>query len=305
MQAFGATRVGLSLRPSGGWRQDPDVRAVGTRLRQSVAVAAQPAGGLFLLLAIAATIPGGVLVLQMAYSVYVVPVALGARAVTTAVLPRMAVAAQTGDWSGYAAAWRQALSYVAAAGLFAACVLVVLSGPIARTLALGEIDDTALVASLTLCLAVLGLAQFASGVFEVGRQALFARLDTRGPQVTAWVAFGVIASVGTATLLLPAGLPRLAGLSAAILLADIAAATTVVRLVRRRIRPEPVLDAPGLRAAVVAAAAMLPALLLGWLLTRDDPGRIYDMVVLLVSAGAAAGLFVLVLTRLYRQVPVT
>jgi putative peptidoglycan lipid II flippase len=298
LQVLGAARVGLSIRPARGWRDDPQIREGAIRLRRSVLVAAQPAASFFLLLAVAATMPGGVLVLQMAYTVYGVPTALGARAITTAVLPSMSAAAQAGDKVGFAAAWRQALSYTATAGLPALCVLVVLAAPIAGSLALGELDSPALVASLALCVAVLGVSQLANGTYEIGRQALFARLDTRGPQRTGWVALGVTAVVGVAALLLPVGLPRLAGLSLAILLADLAAAATAVALVRQAIRPEPVVDLRGLRAPALAAGAMLPVLAAGWWVTRGADSWLHDAVVIAGSTALAAAVFVAALSAL-------
>jgi putative peptidoglycan lipid II flippase len=298
VQVAGAARVGLSLRPARDWRADPEVREVATRLRASILVAAQPAGSFFVLVAVASTMPGGVLVLQMAYAVYGLPTALGARAVTTAVMPRMSAAAQGGDRAGYAAGWRQALSYAATAGLPALAMLVVFSGTIAATLALGELNSVALVTSLGVCIAILGVAQVGNGIYEIGRQALFARLDTRGPRVGGWVAFGVTACAAVGALLLPAGLPRLAGLSVAMLLADLASAATVVALVRRAIRPEPVLDVRRLRAVGLAVCAMLPVLGAGWLLARDGDGWLRDLTVLVGSAALAMAVFAVTLSSL-------
>lgn len=301
LQAVGARRVGLSLRPARGWRADPEVRAVLTRLRGSVVVAALPAASLFLLLAYAGSMPGGALVFQIAFAVYAVPTALGARAVTTAVMPRMSAAARSGDGSGYAAAWRQALTYGVVAGLPALCVLAVLARPIAGILAAGDLWTNALIASLTACIAVLAVAQLAAGVHEIGRQALYARLDVRGPQLAGILAFGLTAACGGAALLLPEGLPRLVGLAGAVLLADVAAATAVVGLVRRAIRPEPAADVRGLAAVALAGAAMLPVLAGGWMLSRGDGDALHDLVVMGTAATLATVAFAVVLTLLTRR----
>nr|WP_275585899.1 lipid II flippase MurJ [Geodermatophilus sabuli] len=284
LQVIGARRLGLSIRPSRGWRADEEVRTVARRLRRSVVVAVLPASGHFTLLAVAATVPGGVLVFQMAYTVYIVPPALGARAVSTAVMPGMSAAVRDGDAGRYAASWRQALSYAWTAGLPPLCVLVAFSGGIAAALATGELQDDALVDALAACIAVLGVAQLASGVHEIGRQALFAHLDVRGPRLAGIVAFAVTVVGGTGSLLLPGLLPRIAGLCVTVLLADTAAAATVVHLVRRTIRPERTVDRRWLGAAVAAAVAMLPVLGAGRLVT-GEAGRTTDV---LVMAGAAA-----------------
>jgi putative peptidoglycan lipid II flippase len=297
VQAVGAARAGLPLWPEGRWRRDAEVRAVARRLRAAVMVAALPTAGTFLLLAVAASMRGGVVVFQMAYLVYGVPTALGARAVTTAVLPRMTAAAQRADTGRYAAAWRQALTYAATTGLPAMCVLAVFAGAVAGALSTGELRDDASMTSLATCVAIMAVAQLASGVHEIGRQALFARLDGRGPQISGLVSFAVTAVAGAAALLLPAGTPRLAGLCAALLLADLAAAGTVVGLVRRSIRPHGAVDGRRLRDAAAAAAAMLPVLVVGRLLT-DERGWWQETGGMAVTAALAAGVFALVVARL-------
>jgi peptidoglycan biosynthesis protein MviN/MurJ (putative lipid II flippase) len=291
VQAWGARRVGLSIRPAGGWRRDPEVRAVARRLRGSVLVAGLPSVAYFVLLAVAATVPGGVLVLQMAYSVYVLPTALGARAISTTVLPGMSAAVVADDRAGYAASWRQALSYAAMIGLPTAAIMAAFAGPAATVLAAGELRTDAIVTSLTVCIAILAAAQAAAGVHEIGRQALFARLDTRGPQRAGWVGFAVTAAAGAAALLLPAGLPRLAALGMAVLLADVAAAGTVVALVRRAVRPERGLDRRGLASVAVSVVAMLPVLWAGWWLVRSGGGTVRDTVVAALAAGLAIAVF--------------
>jgi peptidoglycan biosynthesis protein MviN/MurJ (putative lipid II flippase) len=298
VQVFGARRVGLSIRPATGWRHDEEVRAVADRLRRSIAVAALPAAGFFVLLALAATEPGGVLVFQIAYTIYVVPTALGARAVTTAVMPGMAAAVSLRDTARYAASWRQALSYTSMTGLPALCVLVVFSGAIAATLAAGELRSDDLIESLAVCTAILGVAQVAGGVHEVGRQALFADLDVRGPRLAGAVAFVVTVAGGTAALLLPDTIPLVTGLCLTVLLADMAAAATVVRRVQRKIRPEPAVDGRSLCATVVATLSMLPVLSLGWLLAGENREPVRDLFIMLPTAAVATAVFAAALAAL-------
>ena len=301
VQAYGASRAGLSIRPARGWRSDPDARAVAGRLRKAVPVALLPAGAFFLLLTFSATMPGGALVFQMAYTVYAVPVALGARAVTTAVLPSMSAAAQTGDRSRYAAGWRTAASYATVAGLPATCLLILLAGAVAAILSAGELHGSVLVGWLAVGIAVLGVAQPAAAMQEIGRQALFARLDTRGPRLSVAVSFAVTAVAGAGALLLPEGPLRLAGLCAAVLLADAAGALVILVLLRRIIRPEPLLDLRRVGAAVAAAVAMVPVLATGRALTENDGATVRDLAVLGPAAVLAIVVFALVLAGLTRR----
>ncbi len=280
VQVVGAARAGLPLRPARGWRADPEIRQLAGRLRGSVVVTVLPAVAYFALLAVVATVPGGVVVLTMAHTVYTVSTAVGARAVTTAVLPGMSAAVTAGDRARYAAAWRQALAYAVTAALPVLCVLVVFAGPVASALAVGELRDDALIASLTVCIAVLGVSQLVAGVHEVGREARFVDLDVRGPQLAGWAALAVTVGGGVGTLLLPAGLPRLAAVCVVVLLADLVAAGLLVRLVHRAIRPEPVADGRRLAVTALAAAAMLPLLLAGRFLTTGEGHPFRDVVVL-------------------------
>ena len=298
IQVFGAARAGMSIRPAAGWHRDAAVREVVQRLRGSVAVAALPAAGMYLLLAVASTVRGGVLVFQTAYLVYGVPPALGARAVTTAVLPSMSAAADANDRACFAAAWRRALHYAILGGLLPLCLLVAFARPVARTLSHGVSWTAELVAALALCIAVLGVAQLACGMHEIARQALFAQLDVAGPQRAGVASFVVTATAGVATLLLSDGLPRLLGLGAAVLLADSAAATVVLRRIRWTISPEPAVDWRLLRSAVLAGCAMLPVLGAGWFLTAEDGGRLRELVIATSLGTLAMATFVLALTAL-------
>ena len=210
----------------------------------------------------------------------------------------MSESAQADDRPAFAASWRQALSYGWFTGMPALAVLVVLAGPIAWALSAGELREGAAMTSLAACIGVLGVAQLANGAHEVGRQALFARLDSRGPQLAGAVAFVVTALAGGAALLLPAGTPRLVGLCVALLLADLASAATVVGLVHRAIRPERGFDRYRLAAAAAAALAMVPVLALGLLLVDQRSSWALQIAVAAGAALLATAVFVLGLRRL-------
>jgi len=298
VQVVGAARVGLPIRPARGWRADPEIRRLAGRLRGSVLVTLLPAVAYFALLAVVATVPGGVVVLTMAHTVYTVSTAVGARAVTTAVLPGMSAAVSAGDRARYAASWRQALAYAVTAALPILCLLVLFAGPVANTLAVGELRDDALIASLTVCIAILGVSQLVAGVHEVGREARFVDLDVRGPQLAGWAALAVTVGGGVLTLLLPAGLPRLAAVCVVVLLADLVGAAVLVRLVHRAIRPEPVADGRRLAVTALAAAAMLPLLVAGRFFTTGEGHPLRDVAVLVPFGLLAVAAFAATLSSL-------
>ena len=197
LQLVGAARAGLPIRPRMWRRSDPLTVEITARMRRSFVIAACPQATYFTLIASAATVAGGVLVFQIAWAVYWTLVALGARAVGTAVLPRLSDAAHGNDRKAFADSVRQGMAYTFIASLPPLFLVVAFAWPIADVLANGELRIGDLIRTLAGCIAVLAVAQLAAGLYEVGRQALFARLDIRGPRIAALLGLGVTLSAGS------------------------------------------------------------------------------------------------------------
>lgn len=303
IQVAGAARVGMSLRPERGWRADEQARRTVGRLRSSVAVAGFPSAGFYALLGVSATVPGGVLVLQMAHAVYGVCAALGARAITAAALPGLSAAAAADRRPQFARAWREAMALAVIAGLPLLCLMIVLAEPAARLLSHGQLSTGLLVAALTGCITVLGAAQLAAGVHEIGRQALFARMDVRGPRIAGARAFGVTVVAAAGTVLLPAGVLRMVAVAAVLLLSDLTAAVTVVGRLRSALSPERLLDRSRAAAALAAATAMVPPLVVAvWFAGHNEAGPMGDLVVLVPLVAVAAAVYAGVLLVLERRI---
>ena len=304
-QLIGAYRLGLPVRVRRGWRTDPDAPEVTHRLRRSLIVTAFPALSMFFMLAVAATVPGGVFVFQAALSMYFLIGALGGRAVTVATLPGMSAAAKDGDVGRFGSAWRQALTYSMIASLPALCLLLAFAEPVASALANGELHEPTIVRWLTACVAVFAVAQLAHALYEVSRQALFARLDTSGPRRTSTVVMATRAVVALSVLLLPADGYRLVGLCCAVLLADLVAALMTLFMIRTAIRPERLLDPRRLAIVGAATVAMLPASTFGfWLVQYQVHDRLPQLAVGFVMGVAALACFGLVLALLTGQRPI-
>jgi peptidoglycan biosynthesis protein MviN/MurJ (putative lipid II flippase) len=182
-------------------------------------------------------------------------------------------------------------------------LLAVLSGPTANLLANGELRHANLIGPLAACLAVVAVAQLVGGVHDIGRRALFARLDDRIPRRASEVAFGVIVVAAAAALLLPTDSTRLVWLVMAILAGELAAAGTVLTRVRRAIHPERFLEIRGLAAALVATCALLPVAAAMWWLQQIDHGdQLVDLAILVLGGVAALGVYVLVLRVAVRRI---
>jgi peptidoglycan biosynthesis protein MviN/MurJ (putative lipid II flippase) len=288
-QLWGAARAGMPVRPRLGGRSDPIAAETAKRIRASLPVAANPALAYFGRLAVAATVPGGVFVLQASYSIYNVPTALGAKAVSSAALPGLSRAAAAHDAPGYASSWRQAATYVGIVGLPSMALLLAYAHPIAEVLSAGKLQSAEIIESFAGSVAVLGVAQLVAGVHEITRQALFARIEVDAPRRASMTYLAVSAVSAGAALLVPAGLPRLIALSVTVLLSDFAAAAVVIARLRKVIAPERFLDVWRQVVVLVATVAMAPALLVSWAFSRDPAHGVLSEIAL-VAAGSVVAL---------------
>lgn len=289
LQAFGAARAGLPIRPNLRWRSDSQAVEIARRLLGSVWVPAAPGLATFARLAVAATVPGGIIVIQTAFAVYQVPTALGARAVSTAVLARMSAATHRDDELAFASAWRQALYYAVITSLPALLMLSVLAHPVAAVLANGELRSQQVVDELAACVGGVAIAQPISGLHEIGRQALFARIDIRGPRLASLASLGAALPFTAAAFLAPPNTQRLLVLCLALLAGDLAGAGTVLTKLRAAIRPERMADWARLRGVSKAGLVMVPPVLAGSALTSAATGRLAEF-----GALAGCGLVALV-----------
>jgi hypothetical protein len=187
-------------------------------------------------------------------------------------------------------------------------LLAMNSVPTANILANGELRHAALIDPLATCLGVVAVAQLVGGIHDIGRQALFARLDDRIPRRASEVAFGVILVAAAATLLLPADGSRLIWLVVAILGGELAAAGTVLTRLRHAIRPERFFDFRALAAALVATITILPVAAAMWVLAHingnrlNGGDRLADLTLLALGGVVALGVYVLVLRVAVRRI---
>jgi peptidoglycan biosynthesis protein MviN/MurJ (putative lipid II flippase) len=293
LQMFGAARCGFLTAPMLRWWREPQGREFARRMGRSFGVAACPAAAIYVLVALAGTVPGGVLVVQMAVYVFYGLSYLGARAVAIAALPGLSAAADRGSPAAFASAWRQGLYYALAASLPMLCLLVIFAGPVANVLANGEMRTTAVITALAACLAVVAVAQLVGGVHDLGRQALFAQLDERGPRLAGVVSLGIALIVAAGAMAFPAGGLRLVVLTVAILAGEMSAATTVLVRLRRVVGTGGMVDVRTLAVVGVAVGAMLPVALAGlWAQRTVAIGRFGDLVLLGVVGLLAVGVYV-------------
>jgi peptidoglycan biosynthesis protein MviN/MurJ (putative lipid II flippase) len=293
VQLVGAARAGIAVRPHPGWRGDQQARDPLRRIVQSVPVAASPIMTMFLLTAASSTVPGGVLIIQLSYQVFYGLSFVGARAVSTASLPQLAEASGHEGQARFAAAWRHGLWLAVVVSMPPLALLIAFARPTADLLANGELRDGGVIGMLASCLAVVAVTQLAGGIHDLGRQALFARLDHRGPRLASFVSAAAGVGVGLLGLLVPVTGGRLTALTAAILAAELAGAVTVLLRLRRDLAPHRLVDRRGMVSVALAFLALLPPVCVGyWLTAVWRPERLAALVLMcgtgLVSLAAYA-----------------
>ncbi len=180
LQWWGVRRLGVKLRPTAGWRDD-DVRAmVSTALPSSGTALLN--GGRFLVLMLAAnTVAGGVVALQLALNVFSLPVALGAKPVAYAVLPRLSSLWDKGDRVGFSNEYSKGLSLAALVAIPSAAACAGLGWFGAPIVALGEMNSE--VGRQLIALAIVGVAGSIIGetIHQLAISASYARHEARAP----------------------------------------------------------------------------------------------------------------------------
>jgi peptidoglycan biosynthesis protein MviN/MurJ (putative lipid II flippase) len=299
VQLYGMAISGLWMMPRWDWRSDDEAIAAVRRMARSIPVAACPAATNYGLAAVAATVPGGVVVVQLSYQVFYALEFLGSRAVSMVALPHLSATASGRDTRAFAAAWRECLFYAVLAATPPMVLLAVFAAPTADLLANGELRRSGFIGALAGCLLIVAFAQLIGGLRDLGQQTLFARFDDRGPRIASVLALAVVMACAAASLLLPAGALRLQGLIAAILIGEIAAAALIVARVSRSLAPERFTAPIHVQAWVAGTVAMAPGVFAGrWVLHHFTLDRLATLPVL-IGAALIAGIALIVVLRTF------
>ncbi len=180
VQFWGVRRLGIRLRLRPGW-SDPAVARILRTAVPSSGTAVLNSVRLLVLMVSANVVPGGVVAFQLALNVLNLPVALGAKPVAYASLPRLSLLHKRGQRAEASRSYGESIAF---AGLFlipAAAAVAAIGRLVAGGLALGEMatdDGRRLVA---LCLLGVGGAVLGEGLFQITTSASYAFDDPIGP----------------------------------------------------------------------------------------------------------------------------
>jgi putative peptidoglycan lipid II flippase len=221
---------------------------------------------------------------QIAFTFFLLPVALAAHPIFTALYPRLAAHAHASRWAEFSDDVGEGVRLTTFAVLPAAALLAALGSPALHLLRLGALDRTgADLVAKTLAAYAIGLGGYAA--FMLLARAAVAAGDARLPALVGigvTVSGGLLMLIGTAVT---TGTDRVVALGLAHSIAMTAGAVALFVLLRKEIA-RPIVVGPTLaRTLATAVAAGLSALAVARLLAGD--GRLMAAVALV--AGLAVG----------------
>lgn len=278
-----AARAGFTIRP--GWA----IRTRGLRPLLHRGLWAAGHVGLNQVLVIvtvvlAGSVAGGVIAYQTSFTFFLLPHALLAHPIFTALYPQMSQAAASGDHDRFAGDLAKGLRSMVVLLLPAAAILAAVAAPALSLVHIGQLDErgTELVAA-ALAAYLVGVAGYST--FFLLTRASYALGDARTPtMVNLWVTIGTIVGLAVAVtrldgteLLVAFGLVTAVGTTAG----SVALHRAVIRLVGRPSSVAGPIARTVLAAAACAASAWMAVRAVGWATTPRAVGA--------VAAGSVAG----------------
>lgn len=230
IQWWGAWRLGVPLYPRAGWK-DPEVRGIVRLAIPSAGYAALAAVRRLGLLVAAGAVPGGVIALQIGIHFLQFPVAMAARPVSTAQLPRLSRASNAGDLSGFHALYRQGLALIMFVAIPASLLLMALARPFARSVSFGEMASSAGITLAAAAIGTLAAGIVGESVFIAATSASYARRDVRAPLMAMLLGVVLVAIGVTAAMALTEDVALLAGIGIAVAVASSVSALALHRSV--------------------------------------------------------------------------
>lgn len=231
-QWFGAWRAGIALVPRLA-RPDAELREIAHLAWPSVGSTALISLRLLAVIVVAGLIPGGVVAFQIGLLFASLPIAIIARPVGVALLPRLA-RLSTAKREVLGREYDEALGLTLALAIPAGGGLIVLSPVFSHLVAAGRMGSPEGVTLLTAAIASMAVVVIGESVFEIARQASYAARDARWPLM----ATGLRVALAVPGIVLGAlvfdDAARLLALGVAISSADVVSALVLDRRVRRR-----------------------------------------------------------------------
>jgi putative peptidoglycan lipid II flippase len=198
----GARSCDVRLVPRWGWR-DPEVRRVLRRVVPTLGYTGLAAMQTVAVLFIANRLAGGLVAFQLSLNFYFLPIAIVTWPIARSMLPHLARLRSVEDgpmfWDELCRAARLA-SFVTVPMAF---FYVVLAAPIARAIAIGQLEADGGAPLVAMSLGALGLGVIGETWFILGTYAFYARENVRAPLISMVVRIGVASTLFAIALIAP------------------------------------------------------------------------------------------------------
>lgn len=282
---IGAMRAGVSLRPEFD-RTNPHVRRIARRGIWAAAFLASTQLLLAVVLLLANRVEGGVVQYQFAYTIFLLPHALIALPILTALFPAMSRSAAAADKLAYGRSVGSGVGAIVFLVLVATAAMVALADPIAHAVRFAEFSDVG-AGHVADALRAFAPGLLGYGAFLFLARACYATGDTRTPAV---VNLGVVAGGATAMFVATAladDRDVVTAIAGAHSVAYLAGAGVLFAIVARRHAGVTAGIRRGSGAALVAAAVAGGVM---WTVQGMVPGTSRASAIAEVVAGCALGL---------------
>jgi putative peptidoglycan lipid II flippase len=180
VQWWGAYRASVPLLPIAGWA-DPEVRRLLRLALPSSGYAALNAANYLGLLVAAGGIPGGAVAFQIGVNFFSLPVAIGAKPLAIAQLPRLARSFNQQAFQAFQATYRSSLELTMFIALPAAVLFVGIPDVLAKAISFGDMATAAGIGLVVASIASLGPGIVGDAAFVVSTSASYARRDAASP----------------------------------------------------------------------------------------------------------------------------
>ncbi len=284
---LGAWRAGFSLRP----RWNPShagLRGMGRSGLWGVAYLALNQVLLAITLVLANQIEGGVVAYQIAFTVFLLPFAVGAHPTLTAVYPRLVTEAAARHWRQFAERLSGATATIVFLVAPASALLVALGRPALSAVRFGQLDGAG-VSLVAKVLAAYGVGLLGFACFQLFTRASYAIGDMRTPALVN----AAMAAIGSGLMLgafaLSSGGTRVVVLGGAYSAVMVAGAVGLAVVVRRQVG-QPCIDLGSLgRGLACGLAAGVTARIVADRISGG--GRLAGVVAVIVATPAAAAVY--------------
>jgi putative peptidoglycan lipid II flippase len=283
-------RSGARLRPRPVRRDDAQLRAVGRVGLWGAVFLGATQVLVATTLVLANQVQGGVVAYQIAFTFFLLPHAVLAHPVFTALYPRLAAHGVAGRWGEFADQLGSGIRLTAFLVLPAAAVLAAVSGPLLRLVRVGALDaaGVALVARV--------LTAYLAGLAGYAMLLLLVRAATAAGRARAAAGVGLAMAVAGAGLMvvaagLTSGTDRVVALALAHSAVVTAGAVALFAVLRRRVGVAVPVGATLARSVVASAAGGLAAWLVAGLVP-SGAGIVHAAAA--VALGGGAGLVAVV-----------